>query len=58
MTNSVSILAEADNILVLKDGKLTESGSLKQLVQSNGSFAEFLSAHSLEEKNNIAEKGM
>lgn len=52
VTHSVTFLPEADVIVVLKDGQVTESGSYKQLVQNKGAFADFL-LHYLEQADNL-----
>lgn len=34
-----------DNIIVLKDGKISETGTFKELVKKGGAFAEFLDTY-------------
>lgn len=48
VTHSITYLPEVDNIIVLNDGEITESGTYKQLLEKKGAFAEFL-VHHLEE---------
>ena len=42
VTHSISCLPEVDNIIVLVDGRVSEMGTYKQLLQQDGAFAEFL----------------
>lgn len=43
------MLHECDAVYVLKDGKISESGTYKELVARKGAFADFLVQH-LQEK--------
>ncbi|KAL0104452.1 hypothetical protein PUN28_017289 [Cardiocondyla obscurior] len=52
VTHSITYLPEVDNIIVLKDGEITESGTYKQLLEKKGAFAEFLVQH-LQEVGNL-----
>ncbi|XP_029673301.1 multidrug resistance-associated protein 1 isoform X1 [Formica exsecta] len=52
VTHSITYLPEVDNIIVLKDGEITESGTYKQLLEKKGAFAEFL-VHHLQEVGNL-----
>lgn len=45
VTHSITYLPEVDNIIVLHDGEITESGTYKQLLEKKGAFAEFLVHH-------------
>ena len=58
VTHGVSFLPQVDTILVLKDGKLSEKGSFKQLLAHKGAFADFLKTHFLEENDNLTEEGV
>ena len=51
VTNSVSVLPAVDQIFVLQDGCISESGSYSQLVQKGGAFAEFLEEFSVSVKS-------
>ncbi|XP_078097039.1 multidrug resistance-associated protein 1 isoform X2 [Mustelus asterias] len=42
VTHGVSFLPQMDRILVMVDGKISESGTYKELLTQNGAFAEFL----------------
>uniref|UniRef100_A0A8C5QW21 Uncharacterized protein n=1 Tax=Leptobrachium leishanense TaxID=445787 RepID=A0A8C5QW21_9ANUR len=42
VTHGVSFLPQMDKIIVLSDGRISEVGSYLELLQRNGSFAEFL----------------
>ncbi|XP_076227007.1 multidrug-Resistance like Protein 1 isoform X2 [Nomia melanderi] len=45
VTHGITFLPEVDNIIVLKDGEITEVGSYKQLLEKKGAFSEFLVQH-------------
>ncbi|XP_076297622.1 multidrug-Resistance like Protein 1 isoform X1 [Lasioglossum baleicum] len=45
VTHGITYLPEVDNIIVLKDGEITEVGSYKQLLEKKGAFSEFLVHH-------------
>ena len=45
MTHSIRHLPVVDNIIVLKDGRVSEVGSYDALVKRNGEFAEFLNIY-------------
>ncbi|XP_021950748.1 multidrug resistance-associated protein 1 [Folsomia candida] len=45
VTHGVSFLPQVDNIVVMKDGRISEVGTFKELLKQKGSFAEFLSTH-------------
>ena len=42
MTHSIKFLPEMDQIVVLKDGKISEIGTYQELMSNRGAFAEFL----------------
>lgn len=42
MTHGTSFLPQADLILVLVEGEITENGSYQELLNRNGAFAEFI----------------
>lgn len=42
VTHAITYLPEVDLILVLKDGRISESGTYKQLLAQKGAFADFL----------------
>ncbi|XP_057325978.1 multidrug resistance-associated protein 1 isoform X1 [Microplitis mediator] len=50
VTHGITYLPEIDNIVVLKDGEITESGTYKQLMEKRGAFADFLIQHLQEVK--------
>ncbi|KAI1280800.1 Multidrug resistance-associated protein 1 [Halotydeus destructor] len=41
-TNNISLLPNVDNIVVLKDGGISEAGSYQELMDKDGDFAEFV----------------
>ena len=45
VTNSIAILPDVDQIFVLKEGSVSESGNYKELLSNGGVFAEFLMEH-------------
>ena len=42
VTHSMTYLPEVDNIVVIKDGKISEVGTYKELLAQKGAFAEVL----------------
>ena len=42
VTHGVTFLPETDNIIVMKDGEISEQGSYEELLRKNGDFAKFL----------------
>lgn len=45
VTHGITYLPEVDNIVVLKDGEITDLGTYKQLLEKRGAFADFLIQH-------------
>ncbi|XP_015122091.1 multidrug resistance-associated protein 1 isoform X1 [Diachasma alloeum] len=45
VTHGITYLPDVDNIVVLKDGEITETGTYKQLLEKKGAFADFLIQH-------------
>ena len=45
VTHGITYLPEVDNIIVLKDGEISESGTYKELLDKRGAFADFLVQH-------------
>lgn len=45
VTHGITFLAQTNHILVMKDGEISESGSYRELMDSKGAFAEFLTHH-------------
>ena len=54
VTNSVAFLHQMDYIIVMKNGRISEAGSYKELLANKGDFAEYLMEHLSEavEKSN------
>lgn len=50
VTHGITYLPNVDEIYVVKDGEISESGNLKELIEKKGDFAEFLIDH-LQEAN-------
>jgi len=42
VTHSITYLPEVDNIVVIKDGRISEVGTYKELLAQKGAFAEVL----------------
>ena len=42
MTHGIGFLSEMDQIVVMKDGKISEIGTYDELMNNRGAFAEFL----------------
>ena len=45
VTNSVAFLNQMDYIVVMKNGRISEAGSYKELLANKGDFAEYLMEH-------------
>jgi ATP-binding cassette subfamily C (CFTR/MRP) protein 1 len=45
VTHRISVLSQCDQIIVMKDGSISECGSYKQLLERKGDFAEFILSH-------------
>ena len=45
VTHRISVLSKCDQIIVMKDGSVSEFGSYRQLLESGGDFAEFILTH-------------
>uniref|UniRef100_A0AAR2L873 ABC-type glutathione-S-conjugate transporter n=1 Tax=Pygocentrus nattereri TaxID=42514 RepID=A0AAR2L873_PYGNA len=58
VTHGMSFLPQADLILVLVDGEITESGSYQELLNRNGAFADFIHTFaSSERKESSVQRG-
>lgn len=57
VTHGVTYLRQMDNIIVLKEGKVSESGTMQELLNRKGAFAEFLIQHiqDVKEEENLDE---
>ncbi|XP_023965599.2 multidrug resistance-associated protein 1 isoform X4 [Chrysemys picta bellii] len=51
VTHAINVLPQVDNIVLMVDGEISESGSYQELLQRNGAFADFLHSY-----NNAEEK--
>lgn len=45
VTHAITYLPQTNNIVVLKDGEVTETGSYQELLEKKGAFADFLLQH-------------
>lgn len=45
VTHGVTYLKQMNNIVVLKDGSVSEAGTLQELLDQKGAFSEFLIQH-------------
>ena len=46
VTHGIGFLPQCDKIVVMVDGKITETGTYTELIENNGAFAEFLRNYS------------
>ncbi|XP_077285786.1 multidrug-Resistance like Protein 1 isoform X3 [Arctopsyche grandis] len=53
VTHGITYLPGVDNIIVLKDGHITETGTYKELLAKKGAFADFLLQH----LNKVSDQG-
>ncbi|KAF7277166.1 hypothetical protein GWI33_009349, partial [Rhynchophorus ferrugineus] len=51
VTHGVTYLPQTDNILVITNGEVSESGTYQHLMDKKGSFAEFLIQHMQEQSD-------
>ncbi|XP_044834651.1 ATP-binding cassette sub-family C member 6-like isoform X2 [Mauremys mutica] len=51
VTHAINIFPQVDNIVLMVDGEISETGSYQELLQRNGAFADFLQSY-----NNTEEK--
>ncbi|XP_063285544.1 multidrug resistance-associated protein 1-like [Pelobates fuscus] len=56
VTHGVSFLPQMDKIIVLSEGRISEVGSYYELLQRNGSFAEFLQTYASNSEQDEEEK--
>ena len=57
VTHNVAVLKHVDTILVMVEGRVGESGSYTELVNSSGPFSEFLAQYGSEFEEREAEEG-
>ncbi|XP_061456060.1 ATP-binding cassette sub-family C member 6 isoform X2 [Rhineura floridana] len=50
VTNTVHILPKVDNIVLITNGAISETGCCQELVQRQGAFADFLRSHNPDKK--------
>ncbi len=55
VTHGISFLPQVDNIVVLVDGQISETGSYQELLDKNGAFAEFLRNYLTQEEEDETE---
>ena len=55
VTHGVSYLPQVDNIIVMKDGRITETGNYRELLERKGEFADFLVQYLSEKKEGAKE---
>ncbi|XP_054260595.1 multidrug resistance-associated protein 1-like [Macrosteles quadrilineatus] len=58
VTHGVSFLAEADLIVVMKQGRISECGTYKQLIANKGDFADFLLQYLEDAQDSDEDNGM
>ncbi|XP_019762197.2 multidrug resistance-associated protein 1 [Dendroctonus ponderosae] len=49
VTHGITYLPQTDNMYVLKDGEVSETGTYQELLEKKGAFAEFITQHITEE---------
>ena len=52
VTHGVTYLPKADQIVVMKDGRISEVGTYQELIQNDGAFADFITTYLTEEPAN------
>ncbi len=57
VTHGVGYLPQVDRIFVLKEGRITEKGTYRELLRRQGEFAEFLIQYLTEEEHQHQEGG-
>ncbi|XP_054723431.1 multidrug resistance-associated protein 1-like [Uloborus diversus] len=55
VTHRISVLPEVNSIVVLQDGKVTETGSYHELLAKKGAFADFLIQYLQENASEVSE---
>lgn len=62
VTHGISFLPKVDQIIVIKDGEISETGSFQELLNHQGAFAKFIKTYlaecSEEEDSNENEEGI
>lgn len=56
VTNSLGFLSESDEIIMLKNGSISEMGSYEYLIKNNGLFSKFVSDFFQDNQNHKDEK--
>ncbi len=51
MTHGITFLPQADQIITMKDGHISEIGTYSELLQKNGAFAEFINTYLTDNHN-------
>jgi ATP-binding cassette subfamily C (CFTR/MRP) protein 1 len=51
VTHRISILPNVDQIIVVKDGTISESGTFEELIANKGDFAEFVAEYLIEQSD-------
>jgi ATP-binding cassette, subfamily C (CFTR/MRP), member 1 len=54
VTHGITYLPDVDNIIVLKEGEVSEVGTYNELIAKKGAFAEFLLQHLQEREDDSA----
>jgi len=56
VTHRVSVLPHVDQIIVLKDGSISESGTFDELISNKGDFAEFVAEYLIEQTDSVVDE--
>eukprot|EP00048_Salpingoeca_helianthica_P002825 m.61104 g.61104 ORF g.61104 m.61104 type:complete len:1523 (-) comp12327_c0_seq3:30-4598(-) len=57
VTHGIHFLPQTDQVVVLREGRISENGSYTYLLAQNGDFARFIAEHSREEEDDAAKAG-
>ena len=57
MTHSLTYLPEADVVIVMRNGRISEIGTFTDLLESNGAFAELAKSYLSEDTDDDLEEG-
>ncbi len=57
MTNQLTYLSQMDLIIVLRDGQISESGTLNELMSHHGAFADFVATYLADSEEGEVEEG-
>ena len=56
MTHGITYLPQADQIIVMKDGRVSEMGTYNELLSTDGAFADFMRTYLNENEDSDEEE--